>query len=126
MAYNAENINDIKRAGKLESYIEMERKLIDRLESAKIEYDVQGRDSVSYGHLYGEIWIDTDVGNLYDVVATVIAGSDWSKRWSDASFSGQANARAYARAALENQLKKDAALILDAARNGLATLLAAQ
>lgn len=127
MAYSAENINDIKRAGRLEDYIAMERELIERLEDAKIEHDVQGRDSVSYGHLYGRIWIDSDVKNSFDVVATVSAGSDWSKRWSGESFGdNQQRARAYAVAALSSQLKGDAARILGAARGRLATLLASQ
>lgn len=124
MTYTADNIANIKRMGQLDSYIAHERKLIAEIEAGEIRRDEQGTDTVSFAHLYGRYHIDTDD---MSVVAYVVAGSEWSHRWMLSGFDGdQSRGMAYARAALANQLKTDAATLASKARARLAELEAAQ
>jgi hypothetical protein len=125
MTYTAENITNIKLAGNLENYIETERKLIDRLENAEVLFDEQGKNTISYGHLYGRIGINMETA-APEVVASM-SYSDWAKSWKLSGFDNdQSRAMAYASAALKNTLVEDGKKILSEARSRLATLQAAQ
>jgi hypothetical protein len=127
MTYTAENIANIKRNGDLDAYIAHEEQLIASLEAAEIEFGKQGRDSVSYAHLYGRIGIDVDNSAAPHNAVASTSYIDWSGSWSVASFDGdQGRALAYARAALRNQLTRDATALLAASRARLASLQAAR
>ena len=124
MTYTAETIVNIKRAGNLANYIDMERKTIAAFDGAEIKYDEQGKDSVSLAHLYGRLDIDMETAS--PVAIASVSYGDWVGRWSLASFNGdQARALAYARGALKNRLQADAKDIVAKAKARLASLEAA-
>jgi hypothetical protein len=120
--YTAKNIKNIKSMGKLETYISSEQKLIDALSDAPIEYDTKGTGTVSIAHLYGRIGVDTEEYETPHAVAWVVAGNEWSKHWPIKNFNSQDHALEYAKAALENQLKKDAEKIFAEAKTRLEVL----
>lgn len=128
MTYTADNIANIKSMGALDGYIASERKLVDALSAAIVEdVPATARDDeyseriIQVGHLYGRY--GSTMGDTY---AYIVAGGDWSKSWPTPSFASNTAARAYARAALVNELKKCCDRILAGASKNLAALEAAR
>jgi len=125
--YTPENITNIKRNGQLDDYIAFERDTIAKLQAASIQHDVYpdgtpGEELVSYGYLYGRLWIS----DTKEVVAWFVSGS-WEKRWSLAAFDGnETRALAYARAALASELEKVGKRVLADKAAGVAALEAAR
>lgn len=122
--YTAENITNIKGAGKLNDYIDHERKLIAALENAEIKFDEQGAHTVSFAHLYGRY--DIDVETAEPAAIAWVSYGDWNGRWVLSSFDNdQSRGLAYARAALRNKLTEDGKKVLSEARQRLSALEAA-
>lgn len=121
MSYTAENLANIKRDGNMESYIALARNMVASLESAKITYDEQGKDSVSFAHLYGRVGIEVETAEPRAYAQ--ISYGDWEKSWMVASFDNdQSRAVAFARTALANKLIEDGQELLAKFRIRLAAL----
>jgi hypothetical protein len=128
MAYTAQNIANIKRAGNLNEYIAMERKLIESLRGAEItETDTSlGGGRMQTAHIYGEYSAGEDFinakGGIYASDARCLFG-DMDKEFKN--FQSLNAAKQYARAALRNHIQAFADSVLSDANSRLAALEAA-
>lgn len=128
MTYTAENILNIKRDGKLDVYLETERKLIASLEGAEIEETekTSGSGEMKLAHFYGRYSAGEDFINASGGVFASDAFSsfgDLSEEWKN--FPTLNAAKQYARAALRNHLQGVATDALKKAKARLASLEAA-
>ncbi len=119
MTYTAKNIEQIKRDGKFDAYVEMERALINKIEGSEL---VDDGKTITFAHFYGEYGVVVD-GRLFSGFAqSGVVGIN--KEWGN--FQSENAARQYARAALRNCILETAADILGKAKERLAQLEAAR
>lgn len=127
MTYTAQNIANIKRDGKMDDYIAMERQLIDNLKNATlVETGDDGEGRMQFAHIYGtwsagEDFINAEGGVWASDVKCDFG--DFRKEWKN--FQSMNAARQYARAALRNHISAFAATVLADAKGRLASLEAA-
>ena len=119
--FTTDNIANIKRDGQLTDYIAHERLHIAILESATFAEDT-AENYISYGGFGGHIGYKVDE-NPEKICASIVGG--WAGEWVRSSFASDAAAEAYARVALQNQLRHLVTERLKDARARLAMLEAA-